>query len=429
MMSDKIVYTDTERFATVVLGSEQPVIVDFYSEDCPPCSALAPLYERLSERYGDRLRFVKIMRQENRQLASSYGVSSSPTILFFKQGLETGRRLSGFIKKVDLRMAIDEVLGIKEEAVQRPEQSCDLVILGGGPAGLTAAIFAARAKLNTVVLDEGLPGGQAANTYHIANFPGTGGVVKGRELMDTMLGQAKSFGARVEDFKEIFEVNLKGNNKSVTTEDSVYRAPALIIATGAQPRKLPVPGEAEWRGRGIHYCATCDGSMYEGQKVIVVGGGNSAVEEAVFLTRYATEVTIVHEFDHLQATKTAQDEAAKSPKINFVWESHVTGIEGNEHLEGLRIKNLKTGAEQSIQARGVFVYIGTTPETTPFQGQLELDPTGYIKTDDNLQTSLPGIFAAGDVRVKSVRQVVTATGDGAIAAIQAERYISALSKG
>lgn len=424
-MSDSIVYSNSQQFEKDVLQSNLPVILDFYSEDCAPCEALAPIFERLAEKYGHLMRFVKILRQQNRPLAEKYGVKSSPTILFFKNGQEVGIRLNGYINKPDLRKSIESVLGESLVKGELPKVECDVLILGGGPAGLSAAIYAGRARLNTVLVDEGLPGGQAATTYHIANYPGTPGTVSGKELVKNMREQAESFGVRIDDLKEVMEVRLTGEIKSVKTEDAEYLARAVVIATGAQPRKLPAEGEETFRGRGVHYCATCDGAMYQDQRVVVVGGGNSAVEEAVFLTRFAREVTIVHEFDHFQASKIAQEEAAKNPKIKVIWESHVEKVNGTTHVTGLTVKNLKTGQLQEIETDGIFVYIGTQPQSERFRGQLSINEYGYIVADEEMRTSIPGVFAAGDVRTKSIRQVITAASDGAIAGINAERYLAA----
>lgn len=427
-MSHKIIYSDESGFERDVIQSQLPVILDFFSDECPPCTMLAPIFEKLAEKYGDKARFVKIKREDNRPLAARLGVQSSPTLLFFKEGKEVAERMNGYIRKPDLRRAIEDVLGESIESGTREVVDCDLLILGAGPAGLSAGLYASRARLNTVVLDEGVPGGQAATTYHMANYPGTGVTLGGRELTELMRRQAESFGARIDDLKEIFEVRLQWDTKVVVTEDTEYRAKAIIIATGAEPRRLDAEGEAQFRGYGIHYCATCDGIMYDGaDNVIVVGGGNSAVEEAVYLTRYAKHVTVVHQFDHFQASKIAQEEAFKNEKISVVWETEARKVVGEGlHIDGLIVENLKTKERSFLKADGVFVYIGTSPCTAFLKGQVPLNQYGYIKTDEEMRTTLHGVFAAGDVREKAFRQVVTAASDGAIAALSAERYLAAL---
>lgn len=423
-MANSVLYINEDEFQREVLASELPVVLDFYSEDCPPCEQLAPMFERLAERYGAHLKFCKIFRQQNRPLAERLGVRSSPTLLFFRAGQEVGARLSGFIRKPDLRQAIEKVLDLKEGDRQLGIVQSDLIILGAGVAGLSAAIYAGRAKVNTTVLDESAPGGQVASTYHIANYPGTGGVVRGRELVANMRAQATHFGARLDDFKEVSEVDLRGSPKRVRTEDTVYEAPTLIIATGSEPRKLPAEGEEEFRGRGVHYCATCDGAMYEGKRVVVVGGGNSAVEEAVFLTRYAQHVTIVHEFAEFQASAGAQEEALSHLSIGVIWRSHVDAVSGEGFVSGITLRNLDTGEVSRLATDAVFVYIGLQPRTSLFQGQLSLDEYGYVIADEELRTGIEGVFAAGDVRRKSVRQAVTAAADGAIAGVNVQKYLS-----
>lgn len=423
-MSELIIYTDTANFEKDVLKSDLPVALDFYSEECPPCAQLAPIFERMAEKYQGKMRFVKILRQDNRPLAETYQVKSSPTVIFFKNGEVVGGRQAGYIKKPDVRIAIEDIIGHEALDKEPTNYTADVLILGGGPAGLTAALYNSRAKLKTIVIEEGISGGQAATTFHIANYPGTPGVISGKDLMDNMQQQALTFGTQIHDLKEIFNVDLAGTEKKVTTEDAIYTAKAIIIATGAEPRKLPAIGEDVFRGRGVHYCATCDGAMYQGANVVVVGGGNAAVEEAVFLTRFAEKVTILHEFDYLQASKTAQEEAFASPKINYVWNVHVKEVIGENHVTGIKVENTKDGSEQTISCDAIFVYIGTQPRTALFNGQLEMNEWGYIKTDEDMRTNLQGVFAAGDVRVKSVRQVVTAVGDGCVAAITAERCIS-----
>ncbi|WP_265446646.1 thioredoxin-disulfide reductase [Acetivibrio straminisolvens] len=296
--------------------------------------------------------------------------------------------------------------------------------MGGGPAGLTAAIYAARAKLHTVVVDEGLIGGQVATTFHVANYPGTNGVVRGVDLMENMKKQALDFGAHIDDLKEISDINLEGKEKLITTKNTDYYAKAVLIATGAAPRRLPAEGEKEFRGRGVHYCATCDGAMYFDANVIVVGGGESAAQEAVFLTRYAKHVTIVNRHDYFKASKTALDEVLNNPNISVIWDSEVRKINGDNFVKSVTVENTKTGKIEEIEADGVFVYIGTLPKTDLFAGKVAMNEQGYILTNEDMATNIPGVFAAGDVREKKIRQIATAVGDGAIAGIMAERYIN-----
>lgn len=423
-MSEKILHINADEFESIVLKSKIPVIVDFYSEDCAPCEVLAPIYEKMAEKYGDHIKFVKILRQANREFAKSLNVSSSPTVLFYKDGKEVGSRLNGFMNKPQVRKAIEGILGdvIPKEAMKRVD--CDVLILGAGAAGLSAAIYAARAKMNTVIIDESVPGGQAASTYHVANYPGTPGVVRGKEIIRNMREQANSFGARIDDLKEIAEVKLTEKIKYVRTEDCEYFAKAVIIASGAKPRALLADGADEFKGRGMHYCATCDGSMYQDRKIVVVGGGNSAVEEAVFLTRFASHVTIIHQFDNFQASKTAQEEAFNNPKIDIIWDSEVRKVNGQGHaLTSVVIENLKTKELSEVPTEGAFVYIGTEPMSKMYAGQVEIDKWGYIIASEDTKTNVDGVFAAGDIRTKLIRQVVTAASDGAVAGIMAERYI------
>ncbi|MCX8129049.1 MAG: thioredoxin-disulfide reductase [Clostridia bacterium] len=307
---------------------------------------------------------------------------------------------------------------------EREKIYCDVLVMGGGPAGLSSAIYAARAKLFTVVVDEGLIGGQVATTFHVANYPGTNGVIRGTDLMENMKKQALDFGVQIDDLKEIIEVNLSADCRCIKTEDTDYYPKSVIIATGAQPRKLPAEGEKEFRGRGIHYCATCDGALYQDADVLVVGGGNSAVEEAVFLTRYAKYVTIIHQFENFQASKAAQDEVFKNPGIRIIWNSEIRKVSGENFIKSVTVENIKTKELSEIPAEGVFVYIGMEPKTDMFKEKVSMDESGYIISDEDMKTGIPGIFVAGDVRVKKIRQIATATSDGVIAGIMAERYIN-----
>ncbi|MHB1253202.1 MAG: FAD-dependent oxidoreductase [Candidatus Humimicrobiaceae bacterium] len=425
-MSDRTLYISSDEFETVVLKSKIPVIVDFYSEDCPPCEVLAPIYEKMAEKYQNYIKFVKILRQSNRELAKSINVSSSPTVLFYKNGKEAGPRLNGFINKPQLRMAIEKILGevIPKEEIKRVD--CDILILGAGAAGLSAAIYTARAKMNTIAIDESVPGGQTASTYHVANYPGTPGVVRGKEIINNMRKQAQSFGARIDDLKEISVIKLEDKIKYVCTEDTEYFAKAVIIASGAKPIALPAEHADEFKGKGVHYCATCDGSMYQDRGVVVVGGGNSAVQEAVFLTKFASHVTIIHQFDNFQASRSAQEDVFKNKKIDIIWNSEVRKVNGLEHsLTSVVIENLKTNELSEIKTDGVFVYIGTEPASKMYRGLIEIDESGYIVASEDTKTNVDGVFAAGDIRTKPIRQVVTAASDGAVAGIMAERYIAA----
>ena len=426
-MSKNVQYLNADQFEELLKTSDTPIILDFFSDECPPCDVLAPIYEKMAEKYGDYIKFVKIKRQENRELALKHGVTSSPTVLFFKNGEEIGGRLSGFMTKPQVRKAIEEILGdvLPPAVMQRVD--CDLLILGGGPAGLSAGLYAGRAKLNTVIVEESICGGQAASTSHIANYPGTDGPVNGKDLIKNMKGQVLSFGVRIDDLKEIFEVKLDGPEKYIRTEDTEYYAKAIILATGSRPRALDAVGAAERKGSGVHYCATCDGAMYEGADVIVAGGGSAAIEEAVFLTRFADHVTIVHRRDGFRAAQIELDEARENDKITILTNKVIKEVIGGEHvLKEVILKDVKTGEEESLPAAGAFIYVGNDPQTQMFKGQIELDEVGYILSNEDTKTNLPGVFAAGDVRTKSVRQVATATSDGAIAAIMAEKYLASI---
>ncbi len=423
-MNSKVLNVNSQDFDKEVLKSNQPVVVYFYSEDCAPCIAFTPIFERVAEKYDGQMKFVKIFRQQNRALAESYNIKSSPAILFFKNGEEVCSRLNGYISNPELRQVIESVIGGTCMRRERQRVYCDVLILGAGPAGLSAAIYAARAKLYTIIIDEGMPGGQVATTYHVANYPGTNGVIRGLDLVENMKKQALDFGAQIDDLKEISEVNFEGSEKYVKTEDTDYYAKSVIIATGAQPRKLPAEGEREFRGRGVHYCATCDGAMYQDTNVLVIGGGNSAVEEAVFLTRYAKHVTIVHQFDHFQASKAAQDEALNHPDIDVIWDSEVRKISGENFVQKVTIENIKTKEQKEIETDGLFVYIGMEPKTDLFKGKVDTNQWGYIQADEDMKTNISGIYVAGDVREKKIRQIATAAADGVVAGIMAEKYIN-----
>lgn len=304
----------------------------------------------------------------------------------------------------------------------------DVVIIGAGPAGLAAGLYAARARMKTLILEKESAGGQIATTDEVANYPGSVENASGPSLVKRMVEQADEFGAE-RKLDTIKEVELEGKIKVLKGEKGEYKAKSLIIGTGAKPRPIGCPGEKELTGRGVSYCATCDAAFFEDMEVFVVGGGDSAVEEAIYLTKFARKVTIIHRRDELRAAKSIQEKAFKNEKMNFMWDSVVTEVKGDGIVESIVVKNVKTNEETEVHADeddgtfGIFVFVGYLPVTQLFEGLVTME-NGYIKTDDNMKTNIPGVFAAGDCRVKSLRQVVTATADGAIAAVQAEKYIN-----
>lgn len=299
----------------------------------------------------------------------------------------------------------------------------DVMIFGAGAAGLTAGIYSSRAKLNTLILNEGAVGGQMVLTHEIANYPGVENI-SGYALANIMKKQAKDFGCAIKSNVKIARYGLEGNVKEVELEDGrTFRAKTVIVAPGGRPRPLGIPGEDTFKGKGISYCATCDGDFFTGKELVVVGGGNSALEEAVSLTKYATKVTIVHQFDHFQAFAHAIKEASENPKIHFVMESELREVKGNENVESVVIENLKTGERSEMKTDGVFVFIGYLPNTETLHGIIPMNERGEILVDPLMKTSIPGVFAAGDSITKRFRQVTTAVADGTIAALSAAEFI------
>ncbi|MGQ9508181.1 MAG: thioredoxin-disulfide reductase [Thermodesulfobacteriota bacterium] len=298
----------------------------------------------------------------------------------------------------------------------------DVIIIGGGPAGLTAGLYTSRARLHSLLIESGILGGQIMATDLIENYPGFPNGIGGSELGHLMEEQAKRFGLEtVQD--EVIEIGLEGELKRVQTYEKTYFSRALIICTGTEYRKLGVPGEEEFRGKGVSYCATCDGAFFQNGKVMVVGGGDSALTEALFLTKFVKELYIVHRRDALRATKIYQERAESNPKIKFIWNSVVQAIRGDSIVRSVLIKNVKTGDTQEIEADGVFLFIGLAPRTQFLKGLVVLDENGYIVTNENCETSVKGIFAAGDCRKKLLRQISTSVGDGATAAFAVEKYL------
>lgn len=303
----------------------------------------------------------------------------------------------------------------------------DILILGGGPAGLTAAIYATRSLRKVAVVEKGVPGGQIASTDMIENYPGFPEGISGLELMQKFEEQAKKFGTEFINLFEVKEIKKDGDVFVVVAADGKeLTARALIIATGQNPRTLGVPGEAEFTGRGVSYCATCDGAFFKDRVVTVVGGGNSAIQEALYLTRFASRVQVVHRRDQLRADRILQERAFANEKIEFIWNSVVVEILGDQTVRAVKVKNVKTNDVKEVPTDGVFIYIGYEPNTGFLNGFVELDERGYVVTDDRLQTSVEGVFACGDVRSNPLKQVSVAVGEGAVAATSAEQYLDSL---
>jgi len=299
----------------------------------------------------------------------------------------------------------------------------ELVVIGGGPAGLTAAIYASRALIETLVIEKMLPGGQPALTTYIENYPGFPEGVSGVEFAQRLESQAEKFGAKIITSKPVSRVIQVEDVFQIETEDETFLAEAIIVATGTSPRKLDIPGEKEFVGRGISYCAICDGAFYKDKVVAVVGGGDSAVDEAIYLTRFASKVYLIHRRAQLRAEKILQERAFSNPKISFIWDTIVKSIEGNKKVEKLRLLNVKNQEEMELGVDGIFVYMGSIPNSSIVKDLMQLGENGYIITDAMMRTNVPGIFAAGDVRNTVLRQLATAVGDGAIAANSAEKYL------
>jgi len=298
----------------------------------------------------------------------------------------------------------------------------DVIIIGAGPAGLSAAIYSARGGLKTAVFERAFIGGQITVTDEVENYPGFEDALSGFDLTERMRAQAARFGAEFHD-EEITAMGMEGLCKIIETGKDKYRAKAVIICTGAHPRRLNLPGEERFTGRVVSYCATCDGALYRDKVVAVVGGGDSAIEEGIFLTRFAKKVVVIHRRDQLRAQQIIQQRAFKNPKMEFIWDSVVQEIQGEAMVEKLEIYNRKTNEISYIPADGVFIYVGILPNNELLESRIELDSAGFVLTDEFMHTNVPGIYAAGDIRHTVLRQVVTATSDGAIAAWSAEKWI------
>jgi len=397
------------------------VILDFYSKECPPCEALASKFEDLSKLYGNDIKFLKIYRQQNRDLAEKLGVKSSPTLLFFNDGKEIGQRLTGGIKRSDIIHNLDLMLPdnrLKEikSKIKPTVSEYDVIILGAGPGGLTAGLYLCQSKINTVLVDIALPGGQVSTTHEVSNYPGFIEPQAGYLLSHNMSEQTKLCGTVYKVAVDVTKVDL-AKKEVVIDEFETIRAKKIVIATGTTPNSTGASGEKALKGKGISYCATCDAKFFDNKEVVVIGGGNSAVEESDFISRFASKVTIVHQFKKFTANKKAQEKLFANPKMNFIFNSEPRVFEKDGDKMVTEIENLITGEKTKLVSDGVFIFIGMKPNIELFKDNLKLDQWGYIISDENMQTSLSDIYAVGDVTSKKYRQITTAVADGTIAAM------------
>ncbi|HWS01144.1 MAG TPA: FAD-dependent oxidoreductase [Prolixibacteraceae bacterium] len=397
------------------------VVLDFYSTECPPCEAVAPKFESLAKMYGHEIKFVKMYRQQNRELSDKLGVKSSPTLLFYDQGKEVTERLAGGIKRSEIIKNLNAMLPV--EVVKeitgkiKPQVSeFDVIVLGGGPGGLTAGLYLCQAKINTVLVDISLPGGHVSTTHEVSNYPGFIDPQAGYMLSHNMSEQTKLCGTVFKVAVDVTRVDLV-NRTVVIDEMETIHAKKIIIATGTTPNLTGAKGERELKGRGISYCATCDAKYFVDKEVIVIGGGNSAVEESDFISKFASKVTIIHQFAAFTANKTAQDKLLANPKVHPIFLHEPRSFQKVGDRMVVEVEDLTNREIKTIEGDGVFIFIGMKPNLGLFKDKLELDQWGYIKTDDEMRTSIPNVYAVGDVISKKYRQITTAVADGTIAAI------------
>ena len=397
------------------------VVLDFSSSECPPCEALAPKFESLAKLYGNDIKFLKIFRQKNRELADRLGVKSSPTLLFFDNGKEVGEVLTGGVKRKDIitnlnkLISSDKVTAINKKITPSITEY-DVMILGAGPGGLTAGLYLCQAKINTVLIDIALPGGHVATTHEVSNYPGFIEPQAGYMLSHNMSEQTKLCGTAYKVAVDVSKVDLE-KREVILDEYETIKAKKIIIATGTSPNLMGIPGEKELKGKGISYCATCDAKYYGDKEVVVIGGGNSAVEESDFISKFAGKITLVHQFDALTANKTAQEKLLANPKISTMLEHEPRSFKRVGDRVITEVEDLKTKEMKTLISDGVFIFIGMKPNVQLFRDKLILDQWGYIKTDEDMRTNLPDIYAVGDVISKKYRQITTAVADGTIAAI------------
>ncbi len=402
-----------------LVASGKTILADFWAPWCGDCRRIEKAYDQIADEYADVMTVVKLNVDEIDGIRQREDIRRIPTLRLYQNGQAVGQIVEP-PAKADIDEFLAGILPKKEKAAD--DMVHDMVIIGGGPGGYTAALYAARAGLDALVLERMSAGGQMALTHQIDNYPGFAEGIGGYELAEQMQKQAERFGAKTCN-ADVRRVDLAADPKIIETSEGDFLARTVVIATGANPRELGLPGEKDLLGRGVSYCATCDGMFYRGKTVVVVGGGNTAAADALLLSRIAEKVIIVHRRDSLRATKIYHEPLMSAPNVEFRWNSVVTDFLHDDVVNGVRIQNVKTGETAEIPCEGVFVSIGRKPATELVEGQLALE-NGYIVAGETTATSIPGVYAVGDVRTKLLRQVVTAVADGAMAVHMAEEYLA-----
>lgn len=402
--------------------AEQPVLVEFSAPWCVYCRRLTPALESVAEEYRDTLVFGAVNIDDEPELAQSEKIEVVPTLLIYQNGQVLGSIVAPE-SRAQLVAFIEETLQHREQEANVTEHIYDMIVVGGGPGGYTAALYAARAGLDTVVLEKLSAGGQMALTQQIDNYPGFEDGIDGFSLGEKMKRGTERFGVETK-LTEVLSLDLSGAVKKAETSEGPLFARTIVLATGAGPRELGIEDEQELIGKGVNYCAACDGMFYKNKTVVIAGGGNTAAADALILSRICKKVIVVHRRDTLRATKIYHEPLMKAENVEFRWDSEIIELLHDEKVIGIRLRNVKTGEETTLACDGVFVSIGRKPSSELVKDQVEVDPAGYIIADESTRTNIPGVFAVGDVRTKALRQVVTAAADGATAVHYAEEYLA-----
>ena len=402
--------------------AKQPVMVEFSAPWCVYCRRLAPALESVAEEYRDTLVFGAVNIDDDPELAQSEKIEVVPTLLIYQNGQVLGSIVAPE-SRAQLVAFIEETLQHREQEANITEHIYDMIVVGGGPGGYTAALYAARAGLDTVILEKLSAGGQMALTEQIDNYPGFEDGIDGFSLGEKMKRGTERFGVETK-LAEVLSLDLSGTVKKAETSEGPLLARIIVLATGAGPRELGIEGEQELIGKGVNYCAACDGMFYKNKTVVIAGGGNTAAADALILSRICKKVIVVHRRDTLRATKIYHEPLMKAENVEFRWDSEIIELLHDEKVIGIRLRNVKTGEETTLACDGVFVSIGRKPSSELVKDQVEVDPAGYIIADESTRTNIPGVFAVGDVRTKALRQVVTAVADGATAVHYAEEYLA-----